>query len=354
MLFALGSNGSGQLGLGHDEDVSTPQVILPKTLDQDPSATIKRLAAGGNHTVVLYSSGRAFSSGDNMDGRCATDGIGPLGEFREIASRGSLAAQPWEDVAATWSATILTRDQGREVWVCGAGGSGELALGEGVLEARQLTQVPNFPPEGTQVSQLAACMAHVVAVLTNGQVWGWGKGRKGQLGEVAQDAWKPREIDRNTFQVSRAVCGKDFTCLSGDKETGDVAMLGPNGRDRFDIRAKAPSEVPGWKEVSSSWGSVFMLRETGQLMGWGRNDHGQLPPQLLPPITKIAAGSEHCLALTLDGKVLAWGWGEHGNCGEHIDEKCDVKGKWNELVVPGRVTGIFAGCATSFISTVDT
>ena len=354
MLFALGSNGSGQLGLGHDEDVSTPHCILPKTLDHDFSTTIKRLAAGGNHTIVLYSNGRAYSSGDNSDGRCATDGIGPLGEFREIAGPASLAAQSWEDVAATWSATILTRNQGREVWVCGAGGSGELALGEGVLEARQLTKVPNFPPEGTQVSQLAACMAHVVAVLTNGQIWGWGKGRKGQLGEVAQDAWTPRRIDGVTFQVSRAVCGKDFTCLFGDKGTGDVAMLGPNGRDRFDIKAKAPSELPDWKEVSSSWGSVFMLRETGQLMGWGRNDHGQLPPQLLPPITKVAAGSEHCLALTIDGKVLAWGWGEHGNCGEHVDEKCDVNGKWNELVVPGRVTGIFAGCATSFISTADT
>ena len=354
MLFALGSNGSGQLGIGHDEDVSTPQCILPKNLDQDLPSTVKRLAAGGNHTVVLYSNGRAFGSGDNSDGRCAIDGIGPLGEFREIVGPGSLAAQSWEDVAATWSATILTRDQGREVWVCGAGGNGELALGDGVREARQLTQVPNFPPEGTQVSQLAACMAHVVAVLTNGQVWGWGKGRKGQLGEVSQDAWTPRRIERVTFQVSRAVCGKDFTCLSGDEETGVVAMLGPNGRDRFNIKAKAPSEVPGWKEISSSWGNVFVLRETGQLIAWGRDDHGQLPPDDLPPIVKVAAGSEHCLALTADGKVLAWGWGEHGNCGEHIDEKCDVKGNRNELVVPGRVTGIFAGCATSFISTVDT
>lgn len=133
-----------------------------------------------------------------------------------------------------------------------------------------------------------------------------------------------------------------------------MAMLGPTGRDRFNIKASSPSEVPGWKDISSSWGNVFVLRDTGRLTAWGRNDHGQLPPDGLPPIAKIAAGSEHCLALTLDGKVLAWGWGEHGNCGEHIDEKCDVKGKCNELVIPGRVTGIFAGCATSFISTDDT
>lgn len=354
MLFALGSNGSGQLGLGHDEDVSKPQHVPFKFTEQDPSSTIKRLAAGGNHTVILYSDGRAFSSGDNSDGRCATSGVGPLGEFREIASPDSLGTPPWEDVAATWSATILTRDQGKKVWVCGSGGSGELGLGNGKLEARQLTQIPNFPPEGTRVLQIAACMAHVVAVLTNGQVWGWGKGRKGQLGEVAQDAWTPRRIDGATFKASRAVCGKDFTCLFADEATGDVAMLGPNGRDRFDLKAKSPSEVPEWKGISASWGNVFVLRETGRLDAWGRDDHGQLPPDAMPSIAKVAAGSEHCLALTLDGKVLAWGWGEHGNCGEHTDEKCDVKGRWNELVVPGSVVDIFAGCATSFISAIDT
>jgi protein ATS1 len=354
MLFALGSNGSGQLGLGHDEDVSTPHSVLSKSLDQDLSSRIKRLAAGGNHTVVLYSSGRAFSSGDNSDGRCAIDGTGPLGEFQEIASSRSSATELWEDVAATWSATILTRKQGQEVWVCGTGGSGELGLGEGVLEAKRLTRISDFPPEGTQVLQLAACMAHVVAVLTNGQVWGWGKGRKGQLGEVAQDAWTPRRIDGAAFKVSRAVCGKDFTCLSGENETGDLAMFGPNGRDRFDLKAKTPSAVPGWRELCASWGNVYVLQDAGKLIAWGRDDHGQLPPDDLPLIAKVAAGSEHCLALTVDGRVLAWAWGEHGNCGEHTDEKGDVKGKWNELVVPGRVTDIFAGCATSFILTADT
>jgi len=354
MLFALGSNGSGQLGLGHDEDASTPQCVLSKSLDQDPVATIKRLAAGGNHTVLLYSNGRAFSSGDNSDGRSAIDGLESHSEFREIDSPNNSAAQSWEDVAATWSATILVRDQGREVWVCGAGGSGELALGEGISEVKQLTRVPNFPPEGMQVLQVAACMAHVVAVLTDGQVWGWGKGRKGQLGEVAQDAWMPRRIDGAPLKVSRAVCGKDFTFLSGDKETGDVSMLGPNGRDRFELKAKTPSGVPRWKDVSASWGNVFVLQDAGTLVAWGRDDHGQLPPDALPSIAKVAAGSEHCLALTQDGRVLAWGWGEHGNCGEHTDEKGDIKGKWNELVVPGEVADVFAGCATSFILTADT
>lgn len=352
MLFALGSNGSGQLGLGHDEDMNTPQCISSIALGD--SSTIKRLAAGGNHTVVLYTDGRAFSSGDNSDGRCAIIGYETRSEFLVIGNPDEVAMHAWDDVAATWSATIFSRNQGQEIWVCGSGGSGELALGDGVIEAKQLTRVPNFPPEGTRVVQLAACMAHVIAVLDDGQVWGWGKGRKGQLGELAQDAWVPRRIEGARLKVSRAVCGKDFTCLVSYEKTANIAMLGPVGRDRFELKAKTPPEVLGWKEISASWGNVFVLRETGELVAWGRDDHGQLPPDRLPSVAKVAAGSEHCLALTLDGKVLAWGWGEHGNCGEHTSDKGDVKGKWIELSVPGKVIDIFGGCATSFILTAST
>lgn len=348
MLFALGSNGSGQLGLGHDEDLSAPASISLNLPGQNSPITIKRLAAGGNHTVIVCKDGAAFASGDNSDGRCATGVQEEAGKFQQIANPES-GRESWDDVAATWSATILAREQGRELWACGTGDSGELALGEGMREAKQLTRLPDFPPSGKRVVQLAACMAHVVAVLDGGEVWGWGKGRKGQLGGVFEDTWVPRKVEGLGFKVERAVCGKDFTCLFGDRVSGDMAMLGPNGRDRFGLKEQAPLKVPGWKEVQASWGNVFVLEETGKIVSWGRDDHGQLPPRGLPDIARIAAGSEHCLALTLDGKVLAWGWGEHGNCGEPTDAKGDVKGKWTELRVSGQVQDLFAGCATSFI-----
>lgn len=196
-------------------------------------------------------------------------------------------------------------------------------------------------------------MAHVVAILDDGEVWAWGKGRKGQLGGARGDSWTPRRVDGVEFGVEGAVCGKDFTCLIGGPGEGEICLLGAEGRDRFGLRAGAPGRAPGWKEVCASWGSVFVMRGDGRVVAWGRDDHGQLAPQDLPPVKSLAAGSEHCLALTSDGKVLAWGWGEHGNCGEPTDEKGDVKGKWNELPLSGTVEGLFAGCATSFIAVAE-
>jgi protein ATS1 len=353
MLLALGSNGSGQLGLGHDEDKATPQSVPAESLGLDVSSTITQLAAGGNHTVALSSDGRAFGAGDNSDGRCGTENYEISSKFREIHALGDQSSR-WEDVAATWSATILVRNGGEGVWVCGSGDSGELGLENGVREAKHLVRIPDFPPTGARVVQVVACMAHVVAVLDDGGVYGWGKGRKGQLGDVQADSWTPRRVSGLQFKVERAVCGKDFTCLFGNPRDGEVQMLGPDGRDRFNLKASAPSRVPGWKDVCASWGNVFVLQENGRLLAWGRDDHGQLPAQDLPGIAMVAAGSEHCLALTLDGKVLAWGWGEHGNCGEHTDARGNVKGKPNELTVFGDVAGIFSGCATSFILTAKT
>jgi protein ATS1 len=196
-------------------------------------------------------------------------------------------------------------------------------------------------------------MAHTVVVLSNGEVWGWGKGRKGQLGEPAEDVLKPRKIERIKFKVVRAVCGKDFTCVFGATSRGQMMLLGPNGLDRFRVRADAPIPLTGWKNVVASWGSIYALMSSGHVVAWGRDDHGQLPPLSLGEVETIAAGSEHCLALTAAGTVLAWGWGEHGNCGSPTDEHGDVRGGWNEIAITGKATRLFAGCATSFVETEE-
>lgn len=345
-IYALGSNGSGQLGIGHKEDVSTPESV--KTKQNSPPADVKHIASGGNHTVVLYTNDVLLTAGDNSDGRCfrvADDETSALGGVASCDTLGSVV----KHVAATWTATLLALEKG-VIWVCGSGNSGELGLGKGVTESRNGSLI-SFPPRGPKVVRLASCMGHVVAVLSNGEVWGWGKGRKGQLGEPAENCWEPRKIEGIPFFATEAVCGKDFTCVFGPPSTGEVLVLGPSSNDRFGVRTNAPRTVPGWRQVAASWGSIFVLVESGILISWGRDDHGQLPPPHLPRLKSIAAGSEHCLALTGSGTVLAWGWGEHGNCGQPTDSSGDVSQRWNELKVPWQPLSLFAGCATSFVVT---
>ncbi|KAL2124441.1 hypothetical protein VTJ04DRAFT_806 [Mycothermus thermophilus] len=382
VLQAFGSNGSGQLGLGHTDDVSTPQpVLLPPDLfstnapltshtsdsvtpTQHPQPKLLSISAGGNHTLLLFSSGNLLWSGDPTTGACGrVESSSPTPRFQPV----DLSNLPPNErrniklVAATWEASIIAtsssssdqegHDDGLDkVYSFGSGAKGELGLGQGTHRAEEPTEIPNFPPPGTKVMHLAACMGHVVAVLSNGEAWGWGNGRKGQLGEPAVGAvYSPRRIEGVDFRVVRAVCGREFTCLLGAPDSGEMLVL---GSDKWGLKSHAPKTVASWREVGAGWGSMFVVKEDRTFLSWGRNDHGQMPPSGLGPVRKLAVGSEHALALTEAGDLIAWGWGEHGNCGP-IPTDTAQKGWSNKIASSGPETSISmigAGCATSWIA----
>lgn len=367
-LFALGSNGSGQLGIGHKEDVSVPKPVIYHC--EPPSDAVVKVAAGGNHTIVLTDSGKGYWSGDSSKGACGITTISTAdnAQFEELVLSEVEELGPVAHVACTWeSSCFVVRDaEGRatKVYSCGTGEQGQLGFeAKGIVEPRL---IPNFPPAGTEVVRLAAGLAHVVAVLDNGRVYGWGNGRKGQLGQLVtlDDGAPPVPLIHlapcqigNTsgvdFIVVDVVCGQYSTALFGHSTDGRVVVL---GSDKWDLKNKAAANISDWTLVSGSWGSIYVLRSNGTLVAWGRDDHGQLPPPEVPKLRSIQAGSEHVLAITEDGAVIAWGWGEHGNCGPQTDGKAgDVKGRWN-LIASSKnlpqgscVTAIGAGCATSWI-----
>ncbi|KAI0400347.1 RCC1/BLIP-II [Xylaria palmicola] len=355
-LFALGSNGSGQLGLGHKEDVSVPkQVNFTQAPHDDP---VTEVAAGGNHTILITKSGQGYWSGDYASGCCGIvddddqEQLRPV--FRKLCLSSATKMGPILHAACTWDATILVigdeDGQARQVSSCGAIGGKE----------HTPVSIPDFPPAGTTVTGVAAGFRHVVVVLSNGDVYGWGNGRKGQLGQPGDGAdgtgvvIKPRKISGVPFKVAKAVCCQYTTCLIAEPGDGRVLVL---GADKWGLKSQAPAEVPSWRAMTASWGGIYILKRDGMLVAWGRDDHGQLSPPGLPAISHVAAGSEHVVALTETGDVLAWGWGEHGNCGPQTDERFgDVKGRWNvlsslkNLPEGSSITAIGAGCATTWIN----
>lgn len=347
MILSLGSNGSGQLGISHFDDAFAPTEVTGPTC----IGSVRTIAAGGNHTLLL-SGEQVYAAGENGDGRCNIR-PSPTALNQRFAqyqqTPGPLSSDGWKLCAATWAASTLVSNQ-NEVFTCGTGNRGELGQGDGITRSTELCKIPDFPPTGLEIVDVAACMSHTVAVLSNGDVYAWGSGRKGQLGSPAIDCWKPRRIQDIPFKAVRATCGRDFTYIVGRPDFGLHVIL---GADKWQVRSDAPNNVLNWKQIGASWGSIFILLQNGDLLSWGRDDHGQLSPSGLPSIEHIAIGSEHALALTTSGTVLAWGWGEHGNCGQPTDTDGDVKGRWNELSAPKQCLFIGAGCATSWIVCKD-
>lgn len=352
-VFALGSNGSGQLGIGHSEDVSVPRNIL--WADDKAPDSVSRIAAGGNHSLLLSGDGVLYWSGDAASGACAILSTG--GQPAEPSFTKMNVDEPVRLIAATWEASIFTvldsNGKNTRIFTCGLGEKGELGQGPFVVRDPKASQLQNFPPAGTEIVDLAACMSHAVVVLDNGDVYGWGNGRKGQLGSPEANILQPRKIEGIDFDVKRAVCGKDFTCLVGASGNGRILVI---GQDKWEIKTKAPSEAPGWVDIGAGWGNICILKDDGKILAWGRDDYSQSTPPDDQKASKIAVGSEHVLALLETGDVLAWGWGEHGNCGPLIkQEGSNTKGQRrvvasSRFLPPGtRISGVGAGCATSWI-----
>jgi protein ATS1 len=321
---------------------------------------VSHIKAGGNHTLLLSSS-HLYCSGDTSTGACGliSESATVQPSFQEVSfDRGAQPNNTESKVAfcaATWEASFIVKTDSHgcntEIHSFGTGNKGELGLGELIFRSAKAQQLDNFPPPNTEIVDLAASVSHVVAVLSNGDVYGWGNGRKGQLGQPEAIVYAPRKFSAVPFKVARVVCGREFTYLVSRSEDGEHAII---GTDKWNIVSSAPKEVKKWKDIGASWGSIFVLLEGGKLLSWGRDDHGQLAPPNLPELSHLAVGSEHALGLTTGGDVLAWGWGEHGNCGPGTTDG-DIKGRWNviasskHLPAGSRITSIGAGCATSWI-----
>jgi len=342
-LYAWGSNGSRQLGLEHADDVSSPTPsALPAALCAQPPL---KIVAGGNHTPILWASGRLLILGDKS----------PLTDsdfLIDLTTPKAFLAYGVKDCAATWdSFTIMTAGG---ISTFGNGEKGQLGRGKEILHQSShdpYLELGDLLEPGVEIVDLASGVQHTVVILSNGEVIGWGNGRKGQLGEPAELVWSPRKVNGIGFKVVKAVCGREFTCLFGAAGLGNHKVL---GSDKWGIQAKAPLNMAGWKQIGANWGSIHVLFESGKVLSWGRDDHGQLVPQNLPPIEQIAVGSEHTIALSQRGEVIAWGWGEHGNCGKEVDKDGDVKGRWGVLVSRYNIKEMHvqivgAGCATSFM-----
>ena len=353
-LYAFGSNGSGQLGIGHARDVSTPQLHLTQFPNKDAAPLAIR--AGGQHTVIIYPPGEVSVCGRICRERQDETWL----ESRPLAVQATFCSANWETICTT-------TDDPQALLVWGKGAKGELGRGpeQKEISFSQASTMPSYisgrpwtnDDQNLKIVDIASGLNHTVVVLSNGEAWGWGSNRHGQLDDIYQTAFHRPWRLRSPFKVRRAVCGSEFTYLVGNATSGHHRILGKRRRgSKGNVFAHMPKGVPGWVDIGVNWAGIFVLFETGRLISWGRNEHGQMCPPGLPQIKSIAIGSEHALAWDVNDRVLAWGWGEHGNCGPSVDKDSNVKYRWNVIEVPNRETqtlaGIGAGCATSFIWTV--
>jgi alpha-tubulin suppressor-like RCC1 family protein len=173
---------------------------------------------------------------------------------------------------------------------------------------------------------------HTAVVTSAGEVWTWGIGSQGQLGDGTASRQVPGRVNSLTTAAAVAA-GQNFTLVL--LSDGTVRAFGVNSSGQLGDGTTTQRSTPvvslGLANVVAIAAGTFhsvALTSDGHVWTWGSNSSGQLgdgtttgslQPILvanLSSVVAIAAGTNHTVAVKADGTVWAWGNNSNGQLGD--------------------------------------
>lgn len=184
-VYAWGDNGHGQLGLAADDGPHATPVRI------DSLNRIASIAAGNSTPVALDHNGRVWTLGRNINGQL---GIGSESiDYTDMPGEVQLEGAPIENIMLTtgdgFVAGALTRDGNVYMWGMGALGQlgqGNLENGDRDLENRysaSQVEAPSGDPEIFTIVEIeSGAGGPTLARTADGLIFGWGWSFRGSLG----------------------------------------------------------------------------------------------------------------------------------------------------------------------------
>ncbi len=314
-------------------------VAVPASTALAAAPTPVRLAAGGDHALVLSSTGQMFAFGQNRWGQLAspvnngTEHPNPTPTPVTLPGAAGSVAQ----MAIGFNDSLVLTSTG-QLFAFGGNLWGQLGTTVNVhTQTPNPTPVPvTLPGAEGPVTQIASGANQSLALTSAGQLYAWGRNRYGELGQ--------------TFD-------------SGTEEPNPTPML-----------VSIPGATGPISQIVAGGSHSFVVTSTGQLFGFGRDRWGALgipigrgAPQENPvpvlltlpgatgPVTQIAAGYTHTLVLTSTGQVFAFGRNHFGQLGNSVNIGTENPNPTPTLVTlpgaGGTVTQIAAGSGHSLVLT---
>lgn len=365
-VWAWGNNEFGQLGIDPATrdpascPVPDPSARRCKPIEVQHASLngVQSVSAGGRHSLAIVG-GKVWAWGGNLCGQLGKTGgvIGPGGPIpQEVDGLNDIVA-----IAAGGTHSLALDSQGT-VWAWGNNSSGQLGNGlvfdpalcdpgagadpgplTGPVVGQPTPSRVQIPFEATQV---AAGVAHSLAVAEDGSVWAWGSNSKGELGRPPAVRTEP-EFDPHSG-LPRPVVGLpggaravsagrvhsmalvDEVLSDGTVNIGTVWTWGGNSAgqrgdgtapvhaNRYPSPAKVVRAEPPYAPLVNvvaidAGGSHNMALSAHQVWGWGSNGFGQLGQKttvtstdksiravevkIARPVAAVAAGEFHSAVL---------------------------------------------------------
>ncbi|KAF9143929.1 hypothetical protein BGX30_014318 [Mortierella sp. GBA39] len=376
-VFVFGTGDCAQLGLGEGTLLRKKPANVAALNEQH----IVDIAAGGMHNMALTKEGKLWSWGVNDQRTLGRSGD----EYTPMPVEG-LDDVKVVRVACSDSLTVALTDLGHVyTW-------GTFRSAEGILGHSKETEVQNNPTRVAgleDIVDIATGTDHVLALDNTGLIYSWGNGQQMQLGRriVARrmlNGLTPESVGAKNMTKVGAGSYHSFAidkdgkasawglntygqCGLDDAKVENIPSVGP-------IKALKDEHIV---DIQGGEHHSIALTKDGRLFGFGRSDSHQLglgytelpgtedstshkkairTPTLipgLPPVDAISVGGNHTLALTREGDVYAWGFGEMLACGNGEEEDVEKPLKLTGQKIEGaKIIKVAAGGQHSVILVV--
>ena len=358
-VYGCGSNQYGQLGDGNSANYTTPVSIAASSFE---NKTIISVVGGNNHSAALSSDGMVFTWGSNGSGQNGDGSSIPNPTPANISSNGALAGKFVRSLAAGNNHTLaLTSDNQIVSW--GVNGSGQLGNGSATNSRIPVLVGVGGALAGETIVSVAAAGDTSFALTADGQVYGWGSGTNGLLGNGLSTF-----TSNSPILIGGALTGKTVVSLAGTGSSchaltadGLIFSWGSNGTgaigDGTLTNALVPTQVAGVfsskKAVSIEAGSghVVALSDDGLVYAWGTGSSGQLgngatASSSLPTLVALLAGKNikslnasgnTSIALTTNGAIYVWG---DNSTGQIADGTLVNRSNPTQIALPSAMSGL--------------
>jgi len=330
-LFSAGLNNNGQLGTG---DTVTPSEIFIQESSSD--TTWIDIGTGTNTNMAVKEDGTLWGTGVNADGEI---GLGnndtpQLDYVQEV-----LGDTDWLFVDMGADNSIALKTDGT-LWATGLNDDGQLGQGN-------TTPLNTFTQIGVDTDWAVVAVPgggdHVLAIKTNGRLYGWGNNVDDQLGlgTGPTDEESPVVIETDLWSS----IGPSRNSSRGIQVDGTLWVWGRNSFLQLGLGATGGGDVTvptqvgldtDWVKVTGGTGNSIALKSDGTIWVCGSDAFGQLglgagqtdedefvQMGVDTDWSDINANEDSVYALKTDGTLWAWGDNANGKLGLNDDTQRD-------------------------------
>lgn len=286
-LWAWGSNGYGQVGDGSNTNRSTPRQI--SIAAAGGLTGWKTVSSGQQTSLAIREDGTLWAWGRNLEGQIGDNTKTTRFTPRQISISAAGGVTGWKSCAASWYHAAAIRTDGT-LWLWGYNYGGQLGDNSSTVSGLRSTPKQEFT-SSTNWKQVSMSNDVTVAVKNDGTLWCWGLNSQGQVGDNSNVTGRstPRQISAGASGVTgwKQVSGGSFHVVAlrtdgtlfgwGRNLYGELGDNTTPGGSVF--RSTPKQEFTGstnWKQVSAGNDITTAIKTDGTLWSWGRNDVGQL------------------------------------------------------------------------------